>query len=392
MLMRCTVAGGALEQAARFLAAATSGARSTLPILSHILLDAREENVLRMASTNLTLWLEWTVAAEVDEPGQIAVAGKEWRALVTGLTSPSVELEAPSELEMAGRMTMRFDGGEYKLPVLPADEFPVPPEDVAMREPIQVSGRKFAEALRKVMFAASPDPTMGIFAGVHFRKEEGDEFLDIVATDTHRLALFRFEDENFPKMNLTLPTSALKVLLPLMDKAPTVSWRISEDNTLVEFNGEQWRVLITGLAGTYANYRRVIPNQFLHQIRFRVEEILPALRRMTVFRPTSRRQPLRVILRLRPEETKMELVAIDVEMGSYEEVGKESVNVDVLAGLSQQYTIAFQHPYLMEFLSTVRSGEVVVGFQEPTQAALWQPANDERWLYVVMPMHLPGVE
>jgi hypothetical protein len=54
-----------------------------------------------------------------------------------GLTAPSVELEAPSELEMAGRMTMRFDGGEYKLPVLPAEEFPVPPEEVTMREPIQ---------------------------------------------------------------------------------------------------------------------------------------------------------------------------------------------------------------------------------------------------------------
>lgn len=392
MVMRCTVAGSALEQAARFLAAATGGARSTLPILSHILLDAREDNTLRMASTNLTLWLEWTVAAEVEEPGQIAVSGKEWRSLVTGLTSPSVELEAPSELEMAGRMTMKFDGGEYKLPVLPAEEFPVPPEEVSMREPIQISGRKFAEALRKVMFAASPDPTMGIFTGVHFRKEEGDEFLDIVATDTHRLALFRLEDEGFPTMNLTLPTSALKILIPLIDKTSVVNWRISEDNTLVEFSDEQWRVLITGLAGTYANYRRVIPKQFLHQIKLRVEEILPALRRMTVFRPSSKRQPLRVILRLVPDTSTMELVAVDIEMGSYEEVGKETVRVEWLSGSPQPYTVAFQHPYLMEFLSTLRSGEVTANFQEPTQAAMWQPVSDDRWLYVVMPMHLPGAE
>ncbi|MDW8028179.1 MAG: DNA polymerase III subunit beta, partial [Armatimonadota bacterium] len=188
--MRCVVAGGALEQASRFLAAATSGARSTLPILSHILLDAREDNTLRMASTNLTLWLEWTIFAEVEEPGQIAVAGKEWRSLVVGLTS-NVELDAPSELEMAGRMTVKFDGGEYKLPVLPAEEFPVPPEEVKMREPIQIIGHKLAEALKKVMFAASSDLTMGIFTGIHFRKEAGDDFLDIVATDTHRLALFR---------------------------------------------------------------------------------------------------------------------------------------------------------------------------------------------------------
>jgi DNA polymerase III sliding clamp (beta) subunit (PCNA family) len=208
------------------------------------------------------------------------------------------------------------------------------------------------------MFAASTDPTMGIFTGVHFRKEEGDEYLDIVATDTHRLALFRLEGENFPMMNLTLPTSALKVLLPLIDKTATVNWRISEDNTLVEFSDEQWRMLITGLAGTYANYRRVIPQQFIHQVKFRVEEILPALRRMTVFRPSGRRQPLRVILRLVPDSSSMEIVAIDIEMGSYEEVGKETVGVEWLSGSPQPYTIAFQHPYLMEFLSTLRTGEV----------------------------------
>ncbi len=390
--MKCTVAGGALEQAARFLAAATVGARTTLPILSHILLDAREDNTLRMAATNLTTWLEWTVPAEVEEAGQIAVSGKEWRSLVTELEASSVEMDAPSELEMAGRMTVKFNGGEYKLPVLPADEFPIPPEEETMGEPIQVNGRKLAEALRRVMFAASSDPTMGIFTGVHFRKEAEDVYLDIVATDTHRLALYRMEDENFPTMNITLPTSALKVLLPLIDKVGTVSWRISENNTLAEFSAEPWRMLITALAGSYANYRRVIPQQFLHQVRLQVETLLPALRRMTVFRPSSRRQPLRVILRLMPETSTMELVAVEMEMGSYEEVGRETVPVEWLSGSPQPYTIAFQHPYLMEFLSTLRAGKVTANFQEPTQAALWQPSEDDRWLYVVMPMHLPTME
>jgi DNA polymerase III subunit beta len=138
------------------------------------------------------LWLEWTIAAEVDETGQIAVAGKEWRSLVAGLTSPSVELEAPSELEMAGRMTMRFDGGEYKLPVLPAEEFPVPPEEVAMREPIQISGRRLAEALRKVMFAASTDPTMGssqAFTSARKKVTNTSTSLQLTRTASHSFAL-----------------------------------------------------------------------------------------------------------------------------------------------------------------------------------------------------------
>jgi len=389
--MRCTVSGAALEQAARFLAAATTSARTTLPILSYILLDARGDT-LRMAGTNLTMWLEWTVAAEVEEEGQIAVSGREWRSLVTSLTAASVELEAPAELEMAGRMAVRFDGGEYKLPVLPADEFPLPPQEVTFSDPVLLSGRRLAEALRKVMFAASSDPTMGVFTGVHFRKEEGDVWLDVVATDTHRLALYRLEGEGFPKVNVTLPTSALKVLLSLADRAADLQWRISEDSTLVEFSASGWRLLITALAGTYANYRRVIPSQFLFQVKFRVEEILPALRRMMVFRPSGKRQPLRLLLRFPLETSAMELVAVDMEMGSYEEVGKETLKVERLSVAQKPYMIAFQHAYLMEFLSAVRAGEVEANFQEPTQAALFRPVTDERWLYLVMPMHVPSGE
>jgi DNA polymerase-3 subunit beta len=370
--MKCVVARSALNDAAKMLAAAT-GRSSVLPIVNYILFEAREDNTLRMAATNLTLWLEWTIAAEVEETGKVAVAGKELRALIATLPDQWLTLGAPSDLETIGRMTLEFDGGTYKLPVLPADEFPLPPEEVTMREPIQVNGHRLAEALRKVMFAASTDPTTGILTGVHFRKEEGDEYLDIVATDTYRLALFRLEDENFPTMNLTLPTSALKVLLPLIDKTATVKWRL----------------LISALAGTYVNYRRIIPDEFMHQVRMRVDDILPALRRLTIFKPRSPRIPFRIILRFMPDNL-LEITAVDVDMGSWVDVAKEVVRVDWFAGLDEPYIIAFQHPYIAEFLSLVRSGEVVVNLRERKQATLWLADGEPNWRYVVMPMHLPG--
>ena len=386
--MKCVVARSALNDAAKMLAAAT-GRSSVLPIVNYILFEAREDNSLRMAATNLTLWLEWTIAAEVEETGRVAVAGKELRALIASLPDQWLTLDAPSELETVGRMAIEFNSGTYKLPVLPADEFPLPPQEVTMREPIQISGRRLAEALRKVMFAASTDPTTGVLAGVHFRKEEGDEYLDIVATDTYRLALFRLEDENFPTMNLTLPTSALKVLLPLIDKTATVNWRISEDNTLVEFSDEQWRLLVSALAGTYINYKRVTPDEFTHQFRIRIDDILPALRRLTIFKPRNKRTPFRIILRFMPDNL-LEITAVDVDVGSWVDVAKEVVSVDWFAGLDEPYIIAFQHPYIAEFLSLVRSGEVVVNLRERKQATLWLVDGEPNWRYVVMPMHLPG--
>jgi DNA polymerase III sliding clamp (beta) subunit (PCNA family) len=48
---------------------------------------------------------------------------------------------------------------------------------------------------------------------------------------------------------------------------------------------------------------------------------------------------------------------------------------------------------LAEFLSVVREGEVVVRFPESNmQASVWQPLQDDRCRYIVMPMMLPGSE
>jgi DNA polymerase III sliding clamp (beta) subunit (PCNA family) len=86
----------------------------------------------------------------------------------------------------------------------------------------------------------------------------------------------------------------------------------------------------------------------------------------------------------------LEITAVDVDMGSWVDVAKEVVWVDWFAGLDEPYIIAFQHHYIAEFLSLVRSGEVVVNLRERKQATLWLADGEPNWRYVVMPMHLPG--
>lgn len=386
--MQCRIIGSALDTALRFLAAATVGARTTMPILSHILLNAREGQ-LTMAATNLTMWLQWVVDAEVIKPGKVAVPSKEWRTLVASLLNEQVQLEVQGESDMTGRMTVRFGEAEYRLPILPAEEFPEPSEAV-WEEAVEVDGTRLSQAVKKVLFAASTDLTMGVYAGVHFRKEREDAPLDIVATDTHRMALVSLEDTAFPPFQVTLPASALKVLVPLWEKAGTVRCQGSEGKQLIAWEGGQWKATVTALTGSFPNYKRVIPTEWAHEIVFKTSAMLSALRRMSIFRPSSKRTPQRVLLRLKDNE--MEMVAIEAEYGSYEEVGREVIKIE-WQSKPTVYEIAFQHPYLAEFLSIVKEGEVIVRFQEDnTSASVWQPKGDETFSYIVMPMHLPGSE
>jgi len=388
-VMQCRVMGSALDTALRFLSAATVGARTTLPILSHILLEAKDGE-LKMAATNLNFWLEWTVAAEVEEDGKMAVSGKEWRALVTSLKDETLILEAPEPTGLeGGRLTVRFGGSVYHLPILPADEFPLPAEAI-WQGAFEVDGKVLATAVRKVLFAASSDPTMGIYTGVHFRKDSDQEPLDIVTIVTHRLAVVTLDLEEFPPLQLTLPLQPFKVSLPLWEMAGVVRWQVSEDGHLVAWEASSWRAISTALTGTFPPYRRVIPTHFAHEVVIKVGAMLAALRRMAIFKPSTKRTPHRVILRLKEQE--LEMVAIEAGYGSYEEVGREVIGIEWRSE-PMAYEIAFQHPYLAEFLGVVREGEVVARFQESnTAASLWQSTSDEAYRYIVMPMHLPGSE
>ena len=81
-----------------------------------------------------------------------------------------------------------------------------------------------------------------------------------------------------------------------------------------------------------------------------------------------------------------------LEPYTYEEVGREVIPIEWRSEPTP-YAIAFQHPYLAEFLSVVRTDEVVVRFQESNmKASVWQPLQDDRCRYIVMPMVLPGSE
>src|SRR6185295_3018715 len=66
--------------------------RTTLPILSNVLLDARE-NLLRLTATDLDVTITCTVNAEVKKPGATTLPVKRIFSIVRELSSPEVELE-----------------------------------------------------------------------------------------------------------------------------------------------------------------------------------------------------------------------------------------------------------------------------------------------------------
>ena len=95
--------------------------RSTLPILSGVLLEADNDS-LTLQTTDLELSVQYTVAALVEQPGRAVVPGKLFADIVKNLPDAAVHVEADEE-----NAVITCDTASFSIKALNPDDFPAFP-------------------------------------------------------------------------------------------------------------------------------------------------------------------------------------------------------------------------------------------------------------------------
>ncbi len=139
--------------------------RNTIPILSNVLIEAREDGSIRLMATDLDLQVDESVPANVTQPGAITVSAHTLFDIVRKLPEGSqVELTAAE-----GKMQVVAGRARFNLSTLPRDDFPVIAEgDLPTR--FELPAATLRQIIEKTRFAISTEETryylMGIFLHV----------------------------------------------------------------------------------------------------------------------------------------------------------------------------------------------------------------------------------
>ena len=104
--------------------------KSTLPVLSHILL-ATDDGRLKLAATNLEVGITCWIGAKIEEEGAITIPAKLLADVVGGLPNDKISLSLDARTQTMNLTCARF---EASIKGIEADEFPVIPT-IADREP-----------------------------------------------------------------------------------------------------------------------------------------------------------------------------------------------------------------------------------------------------------------
>jgi DNA polymerase III subunit beta len=352
--------------------AASVPSKTTLPILSNILLEATREGI-RLSGTDLDISVSTTVSASVDEEGAITLPARKLVEIVRELPSAAIRLTASGEQ----RVTIECGRSRFRLLGLPREEFPAFPS-IKFEGGWRISATELQKLIGHVAFAASTEESRPILNGVLW--ELRPERMRMVATNGHRLARMDVptsEAQGATQADLIVPPKALEQIRRLFGTDEIVE--IARNENHLGFRSSSTQIFTRLIEGPYPNYEQVIPRDNDKVATADKVALTAALRRMSI---VASDQTHRIRMAFANGACKLSVQTPD--LGEAQEEVNVSYEGDPLE-------IGFNAAYLLEILKFIPTDEVRMTFKAPERAATCEPVgwdDPASYLALVMPLRL----
>jgi DNA polymerase-3 subunit beta len=344
--------------------------RNTIPILSNVLIEAREDGSLRLMATDLDLQVDETIPANVSQPGAITVSAHTFFDIVRKLPEGSqVELSAAE-----GKMQVIAGRSRFNLSTLPRDDFPVIAEG-ELPTRFELPAATLRQIIEKTRFAISSEETRYYLMGIFFHVV--DDQLRAAATDGHRLARVTVPRpdgaEGMP--DVIVPRKAVQELYRLLEELEgTVE--ISLSPTKIRF-GLGSAILTSKLIdGTFPDYNRVIPTANDKLLKLDPKSFSAGVDRVSTIASEKTRA-----VKISVDRDKVTLSVTSPENG----VATEELAADYG---SDGIEIGFNARYLLDILGEIDGDTVEVHLADAAAPTLLRENDKSNALYVLMPMRV----
>ncbi len=342
--------------------------RSTLPILSGILLDTQGDR-LTLQTTDLELSIQYSVAALVEEEGKAVVPGKLFSEIVKNLPDAAVHVEADEDAAL-----ITCDASSFSIKALNHEDFPgFPHVDVMQR--IEIPFSQFSSMVRRVARVVSKDESRAILTGVLVTLEEGR--LKMVATDSYRLAITEADlpDASADEFQAVISGSFLSEIASLSLGDSALSLALAENQIVVTCGNTVF--INRRIEGNFPNYKQLLPDGCATRAKIDVDRLVSAVKRTSLLGSSD--APVRFDLNAASQTVQLSAAAQDV--GSAQEtIGCEIEGEDT--------EIAFNYSFVLSGLAAVATEKTYLEVQSSLKPGIFRADESENYLYLVMPVRI----
>ena len=352
--------------------------RHTLPILSNIILEAKDDKLM-LSSTNLDIYCSDKIKAEVLQSGEVSVSAVTFFEIIKRLPSGSEVLMTMEEGENEIRLTC--GRSKFNLSTLKTDDFPII-SDSDLSTNFVLSADELIRIIDKTKFAVSNEETRYYLNGIFLHKAERNsiQFLRAVATDGHRLAQY---DIPLPQgaediTGIIIPKKTIYELRKVLDDANgDVSVSLNENKIKFSFN--DLKVVSKVIDGTFPDYTKVIPQKNDKNFKTNNSDLKNAIDRVSAVAAN--------------EESKSKAIKFCIENNSLslsvESQSKGSANEMIDVNYSgDKVDIGFNSKYIIDICNEVDGDEISISLSDSISPAIILDKTDENLFFVLMPMRI----
>ena len=340
--------------------------RTTLPILSNVLLQASDGEV-QLTTTDLDVGVRGSFEAEVEKEGATTLPARRLFNIVRELPSSEIQIDVDGK----NAASIRSGQSYFKILGLPEEEFPPLPkfEDAKM---VTIRQKDLRDGLRRTSYAISTDETRYVLNGLLFSLKENK--LTLVATDGRRLAMADIELEipRSQEADIIVPTKAVTELQRLLIDDGDV--KVSVSSGQIAFDLNKTLLVSKLIEGNYPNYKQVIPGEAKERVTLERETFLNSLRRVSLLASEKSNS-----IKLSFAKNNIDITANTPEVGE----AKESLPVQYKG---RDFSIAFNPEFLMAPLRNLTEDEVFLDLIDEMSPGVLKIQTP--FLYVLMPMRI----
>ena len=345
--------------------------RSTLPILSNILLNAKNGKLTITATDLDVIFIHELNNIEVIEEGSTTTQSSVMYDIIRKFSSGK---KINLTLNDALKLHLESDKSNFNLNCISASEFPLTDENFNQNEFV-IKSKQLLKLLNKCKFSVSNDETRHYLSGIYFHQTEVEDknYLTATATDSHRMSISKIrldKDINFEP--IILPKKTIFQLCSLLDSYDG-EVKISNIKSKIKFELNNSVLISKLIDGKFPNYIQVIPKNNQKKLEIDLKLFLDSVDRVASV-SLDKKDGVKFNL----TKDTLNLSVNNTNSGD----GKETLNVK----FDHDLEISFNSRYLIDVASQLDGEKIELFLNESGSPALIKDPSDFDSIFVVMPM------
>ena len=345
--------------------------RSTLPILSNVLLDASNSKLIITATDLDLIFIHQINNIEILEEGKTTTTSSIMHDIVRKFSSGK---KVNLTLTDLSKLQVESEKSIFNLNCISPSEFPLTDENFNDKEFI-INSKQLLKLLNKCKFSVSNDETRHYLSGIYLHQSEVEEknYLTAVATDSHRMSISKIKlNQKIEFEPIILPKKTIFQLCSLLENYDG-DVKISNIRSKIKFELSNSILISKLIDGKFPNYIQVIPKNNQKKLEIDLKLFLGSVDRVASV-SLDKKDGVKFTL----TKDNLNLSVNNTNSGD----GNESLSVK----FNYDLEISFNSRYLIDIASQLDGDQIEIFLNDTGSPALIKDPGDFDSIYVVMPM------